>query len=132
LGHSQLSADGAHIGHFDHMNSDLAALALGMFAGLGEAFDQFLAEFVHAVLVDARKLLSAVLQALVPFALHQVRRRRAVPSRGSSAGKAALLDHGKVDDAHSASLAAAVPTPPDLADAPTRWDQIAGLGACAL
>jgi hypothetical protein len=35
----------------------------------------------------------------------------------------------KVDDADSASLAAAVPTPPDFADATARRDQIAGLGA---
>jgi hypothetical protein len=36
------------IGHFDHMNADTTRLALGVFAGLGQAFDQFLAEFVHA------------------------------------------------------------------------------------
>jgi hypothetical protein len=42
LGHPQLSPDGAHIGHFDDMNSNLAWLILGMFAGLGQAFDQFL------------------------------------------------------------------------------------------
>jgi hypothetical protein len=42
LGHPQLSPDGAHIGHFDDMNSDPAGLSLGMFASLGQAFDQFL------------------------------------------------------------------------------------------
>src|ERR1700730_5414014 len=34
----------------------------------------------------------------------------------------------EIDDANPASLAAAVPTPPDLADATARRDQIAGLG----
>jgi hypothetical protein len=42
LGHPQLSPDGAHIGHFDDINSDPAGLSLGMFASLGQAFDQFL------------------------------------------------------------------------------------------
>jgi hypothetical protein len=48
LGHPQLPADGAHIGHFDDMNSDTTRLALGVLAGLGQTFDQGLAEFVHA------------------------------------------------------------------------------------
>jgi hypothetical protein len=64
LGHPQLSPDGAHIVHLD-MNSDPAGLTLGMFAGLGQAFDQFLAQFVHAVLVNADKLLSGAPQAPV-------------------------------------------------------------------
>jgi hypothetical protein len=90
-----LSPDGAHIGHFHDMNPDPTGLALGMFAGLAQAFDQFLAEFVHAVLVNAGKLLSGAPQAPVPFAAHQARGHRAVPSRRSSAGKAALLGLGR-------------------------------------
>jgi hypothetical protein len=77
------------------MNSDRAALALGVFAGFGQAFDQLLAEFVHAVLVNARKPLLAALPAPVPFAAHLARGHRAVPWRRSSAGKAALPDHGR-------------------------------------
>src|SRR5437667_8754030 len=34
----------------------------------------------------------------------------------------------KIDDAHSASLAAALATPPDLANAAASRDQVAGLG----
>jgi hypothetical protein len=77
------------------VNSDPAGLALGVFAGLGQAFDQFLAEFVHLVLVNARTPLSAAPQAPVPFAAHQARGRRATPLHRSSASKAALLDHGR-------------------------------------
>jgi hypothetical protein len=43
-----------------------------------------------------------------------------VPSRRSSAGKAALPDHGRNNDADPASLAVALATPPDLANA-TPW-----------
>jgi hypothetical protein len=48
LGHPQLSPDGAHIGHFDDMNPDPAGLTFGMFAGLGQGFDQFLAESMNS------------------------------------------------------------------------------------
>jgi hypothetical protein len=53
LGHPQSSADGAHIGHFDDMNSDPAGLILGIFAGLGQAFDQFL-RYIASVAAGVR------------------------------------------------------------------------------
>jgi hypothetical protein len=126
LGHPQFSADGAHIGHFDDMNSDTAGLTLGMFAGLRLSISSLLNLFM--------------LSSSTPISRFQARHKpldRSPRIRREVIAPSLRVDHQQVkrhcrimveiNDADPASLAVALATPPDFANATASRDQMADL-----
>jgi hypothetical protein len=128
LGHPQLFTDGAHIGHFDCMNSGRARLAFGVFAAwVRLSISSLLNLFMLSLLTPVRRL--------------QPRYKplyRALRIRQEVIAPCLRIDHQQVkrhrwimvevNDAVPASLAAALSTPADLTDATACRDNVTGLG----